>query len=141
MPPGETCAYAPTMATVEDVRWLGSSLERSYEVFVRGRLKFRVGSIVYVAFSLDETEMGFGYPLEERAALVASAPDTFHLPRESEMRFNWVESSLGALDPVEACELVVDAWRLCVPKKVSAAYDLRHPGGPGPDRPAPREER
>jgi hypothetical protein len=103
------------MATVEDVRWLGSSLERSYEVFVRGRLKFRVGSIVYVAFSLDETEMGFGFPKEERAALVASAPDRFH--------------------PVEACEFVVDAWRLCVPKKVSAAYDLTHPDGPGPDRP------
>lgn len=132
---GGVCAYAPDMATVADVRWLGSSLERSYEVFVRGRLKFRVGSIVYVAFSLDETEMGFGFPKEERAALVASAPDRFHLPRESEMRFNWVESSLAALDPVEACEFVVDAWRLCVPKKVSAAYDLTHPEGPGPDRP------
>ena len=43
------------MATVEDVRWLGSSLERSYQVYVRGRLKFRVKQIVYVAFSLDET--------------------------------------------------------------------------------------
>ena len=47
------------MATVEDVRWLGSSLERSYEVYIRGRLKFRVNQIVYVALSLDETEMGF----------------------------------------------------------------------------------
>ena len=62
------------MATVEDVRWLGSSLERSYQVYVRGRLKFRVKQIVYVAFSLDETEMGFAFPKEERAALVAAQP-------------------------------------------------------------------
>ena len=123
------------MAVVVDVLPLGEALDRSYVVTVRGRMKFRVGSIVYVAFSLDEPEMGFGFPKEERAALVASAPDRFHLPRESEMRFNWVESSLAALDPVEACEFVVDAWRLCVPKKVSAAYDLTHPEGPGPDRP------
>ena len=68
------------MATVEDVRWLGSSLERSYQVYVRGRLKFRVKQIVYVAFSLDETEMGFAFPKEERAALVASEPHKFHMP-------------------------------------------------------------
>src|SRR5689334_25294168 len=43
----------PDVATVEDVRWLGSSLERSYEVYVRGRLRFRVKQIVYVAFSRD----------------------------------------------------------------------------------------
>jgi hypothetical protein len=46
------------VATVEDVRWLGSSLERSYEVYV-------------------------------------------------------------------------DAWRMVVPKKLSRAYDLAHPDGPG----------
>ena len=41
------------MATIDDVRHLGTELERSYEVYVRGRLKFRVKQIVYVAFSLD----------------------------------------------------------------------------------------
>lgn len=39
------------MAVIEDVRPLGAGLERSYQVYVRGRLKFRVGQIVYVAFS------------------------------------------------------------------------------------------
>ena len=130
-----------TMATVEDVLWVAGRLERSCGVFVRGRLELRGGSLGYVAFSLDETEMGFGFPKEERAGLVAGAPEKFHLPRESEMRFNWVESSLGELDPIEACEFVVDAWRLCVPKKVSAAYDLTHPDGPGPDHPMNRGER
>jgi hypothetical protein len=39
------------VATVDDVRPLALSLERSYEVFVRDRRKFRVGQIVYLAFS------------------------------------------------------------------------------------------
>jgi hypothetical protein len=119
------------MAVIDDVLPLGSELERSYPVYVRGRLKFRVGQIVYVAFSLDESVMGFAFPKEERAALVASEPHKFRMPSESDMRFNWVHADLAALDRTEARELVVDAWRMVVPKKLSRAYDLAHPGGPG----------
>ena len=119
------------MAVVDDVRFLGSELDRSYQVYVRGRLKFRVKQIVYVAFSLDETEMSFAFPKEERAALVAAEPHKFQLPSESELRFNWVGADLAALDPTEARELVVDAWRMVVPQKLSRAYDLIHPDGPG----------
>ena len=119
------------MAGIEDVRPLGSELERSYPVYVRGRFTFRVGQIVYVEFSPDESVMGFAFPKEERAALVAAEPLKFRLPRDSDLRFNWVEVVLAALDPSEARELVVDAWRMVVPKKVSAAYDLGHPVGPG----------
>lgn len=119
------------MATVEDVRGLGSSLERSYQVYVRGSLRFRVKQIVYVAFSPDETEMGFAFPKEERAALVAAQPHRFHPPRPSALRFNWVEADLAALDPAEAREFVVDAWRMVVPRKLSRAYDLAYPDGPG----------
>jgi hypothetical protein len=118
------------VATVDDVRHLGSELERSYPVYVRGRLKFRVGQIVYVAFSRDETELGFGFPKDERAALVGGDPGQFHLPSESDMRFHWVESTLAALDPGEAREFVVEAWRMVVPLKVSRAYDAAHPDGP-----------
>ncbi|WP_280263849.1 MmcQ/YjbR family DNA-binding protein [Nocardia wallacei] len=118
------------MAVIEDVSPLGAELERSYRVYVRGRLKFRVKQIVYVAFSLDETVMEFAYPKEERAALVASEPHKFQLPSESDMRFNWIRCDLAALDPAEARELVVDAWRMVVPKKLSRAYDLAHPHGP-----------
>lgn len=118
------------MAIVDDVRPLGAGLERSYEVYVRGRLKFRVGQLVYVAFSLDETVMGFAFPKEERAALVGGSPRKFQLPSTTDMRFNWVHAELAALAPVEARELVVDAWRMVVPRKVSRAYDLLHPDGP-----------
>jgi hypothetical protein len=119
------------MATADDVLPLALSLERSYEVFVRGRRKFRIGSIVYVAFSHDETIMGFGFPKEEREALVAGAPEKFLMPDESDLRFNWVCARLEALEPTEARELVLDAWRMCVPKKLSRAYDAHHPDGPG----------
>ena len=119
------------MAAIEDVRPLGAELERSYQVYVRGRLKFRVKRIVYVAFSLDESVMGFAFPKEEREALVLSEPHKFQLPSASDMRFHWVHADVAALDPAEARELVVDAWRMVVPKKVSGAYDLSHPVGPG----------
>ena len=119
------------MAVIGDVRRLGDELERSYQVYVRGRLKFRVGQIVYVAFSLDERGMGFAFPKEERAALVLGEPLKFQMPTASDMRFHWVHANLAALDPAEARELVVDAWRMVVPRKVSDAYDVSHPAGPG----------
>src|SRR5918998_5313012 len=100
-----------SMAVIDDVLPLGSELERSYPVYVRGRLKFRVKQIVYVAFSLDEAVMGFAFPKEERAALVASDPQTFHLPSESDMRFNWVQAWMAQLDEDQMTELVLDAWR------------------------------
>ncbi len=117
------------MAVIDDVRALGAELERSYAVYVRERLKYRVGQLVYVAFSLDESVMGCAFPKEERAALVAGDPRKFQMPSESDLRFNWVHADLAALDPTEARELVVDAWRMVVPAKVSRAYDLAHPAG------------
>ncbi|GAA4354269.1 hypothetical protein [Microbacterium rhizosphaerae] len=119
------------MAVIEDVLALGGALERSYPVYVRGRLKFRVGQLVYVAFSLDESVMGFAFPKEERAALVGGDPRKFQMPSASDLRFNWVHADLASLEPTEARELVVDAWRMVVPKKLSRAYDLTNPNGPG----------
>jgi hypothetical protein len=109
-----------TMIPVDDVRRITSTLPRSYEVVVRDRIKFRIGQIVYLAFSRDETVMGFAFPKEERAGLVASEPEKFMLPGPSDMRFNWVHVRLDAIDHVELRELVIEAWRMCVPKKVAA---------------------
>ena len=111
------------MVTVEAVRAFVRDLPRSYEVLVHDRVKFRVGQIVYVAFSRDETVMGFGFPKEERHMLVETDPDKFMLPRDSDMRFNWVHVRTDAIDVEEMQELVLDAWRMVVPKKVWTAYD------------------
>lgn len=118
------------MVTVEDVRRVARPLPRSEEHLIRDRVKFRVGQIVFVAFSRDETVMGFAYPREERESLVASAPHLFHLPRAGEMRFHWVQAWLSGLDEPRMTELVVDAWRMVVPKKVWTAYVAAHPEPP-----------
>ncbi|MGY4651539.1 hypothetical protein ACVWWN_005335 [Mycobacterium sp. URHB0021] len=105
--------------TVADVRRITASLPRSCEVVVRDQIKFRVGDIVFVAFSRDETVMGVAFPKEERAAMVAAEPDKFMLPRTSDMRYNWIDVRLDAIDLDELRELVLDGWRMCVPKSVA----------------------
>ena len=109
------------MVTIDDVRELTSGLPRSYEALVRDCVKFRVGRIVYLAFSRDETLMGFAFPKEEREALIGSEPDKFLMPKLSDQRYNWVVVRLAALDRVELREIVLDAWRMVVPKRVAAA--------------------
>lgn len=103
------------------------SLPRTTEGFVHGRVKFRVGKIVYLSFSRDETVMGFAFPKDWRDALVGSEPDKFMLPRQSDLRFNWVLVRLAAIDAPEMRELVVDAWAMVVPKRVAAAYAELNP--------------
>ena len=109
------------MVTVDDVRALVATLPRAYEVLVHDRVKFRVGSLVFVAFSRDETVMGFAFPKEERAALVAAEPHKFALPSQSDMRFHWVHATMAELDEEEMRELVCSAWRMVVPKGVARA--------------------
>lgn len=111
--------------TVDDVRSIALGLPRAYEALVRDRVKFRVGRIVFAALSRDETVLGFGFPKEEREALVASEPHKFHLPRASDMRYNWVQAWLAALDRDELEELIVDAWAMCVPKRLAADWFAR----------------
>jgi hypothetical protein len=109
------------MVTIEQVRAIARELPRSEEHLIRDRVKFRVGRIVYLAFSRDETVMGFAFPREERAALVEAEPAKFHLPSAGDMRYHWVHVWLAAIDEPELREIVIDAWRMVVPKRVAAA--------------------
>jgi hypothetical protein len=109
------------MVTVDDVRRFCATLPRSYEVFVHGRVKFRVGQIVYVSFSKDGSVMGFGFPKEEREFLVGGSPDKFLMPEGGDLRYNWVLVRMDRIDEREMRELVIDAWRMVVPKKVAAS--------------------
>jgi hypothetical protein len=110
------------MVTIERVRDVAVSLPRTEEALVRERVRFRVGRIVYLAFSRDETLMGFAFPKDERQALIASEPEKFMMPRPSDQRYNWAVVRLAAIDDVEMRELVLDAWRMVVPKRVAAAH-------------------
>lgn len=107
------------MVTVADVRALARTLPRSSEHVIHDRVKFRVGSIVYVAFSRDEQSMGVGYSKEQRDTLIAAEPDLFFLPRPSDLRFNSVCCHLARLDHGYMTELVTEAWRMVVPKSLA----------------------
>jgi len=110
------------VVTIDDVRDVARRLPRSYEVLVGGRVKFRVGRIVYLSFSRDETVMGFAFPKEEREWLIGGSPDKFMHPSRADMRYHWVLARLPALDKDEMRDLVEDAWRMVVPKTVAATY-------------------
>jgi hypothetical protein len=107
---------------MDEVCALARTLPRSSEAFVRGRVKFRIGGIVWLAFSRDGETMGFAFPKEWRAALVESDPEKFSLPGQGDMRYHWVHVRLAALDDEEMRELVEDAWAFCVPKRVVDEY-------------------
>jgi len=109
------------MITAADVRAVALSLPRTEEHLIRDYVKFRVGKIVYASISPDESMMGVGFPKEQRAALIASEPDKFVMPRLSDQRFHWVCGRMSALGDEEMRELVIDAWCMVVPKKVAAA--------------------
>jgi len=111
----------------DDIRTVAMSLPRTEEALVRDQVKFRVGRIVYVALSRDELAMGFGFPKDERAALVAAHPEKFFMQMQSDLRYNWVRVWLDAIDQREMRELVVDAWRMVVPKRIAAEYLGDHP--------------
>src|SRR6266849_6774583 len=111
------------MVTVAEVRRFAMTLPRTTEALVAGRVKFRVGQIVYVAFSKDETVMGFAFPKEQREWLIGGSPDKFMHPSASDMRYHWVHAHMAALSRQEMRELVVDAWRMVVPKKLAMEYE------------------
>lgn len=116
------------MVTLDDVRRFAITLPRTTEALVGGRVKFRVGRLVYVSFSRDQQVMGFGFPKEERDWLVGGSPGKFMQPEKGDLRYHWVLARLAALDEQEMRELVLDAWRMCVPKRVAALWE------PGPPR-------
>lgn len=110
------------MAAADDVRRVALTLPRAYEALVREHVKFRVGRIVFLAISPDEELLGFGYPKDERAALIASEPEKFLAPLPSDERYNWVRVRLAKIDETELRELIVDSWCMVVPKRVAEAY-------------------
>lgn len=108
--------------TVDEIRALAATLPRSYEAHVRGRLKFRIGQIVYLSLAPDGSKMGCGFPKEFRQAAVDAEPEKFSLPSESDMRFNWIHVTLAAIDVEEMRDLVEGAWSRAVPKSVTEEY-------------------
>ena len=109
-------------AGLTDVRRIALDFPRAYEAIVRDYVKFRVGRLVFASVSPDESLLGFGFPKEARESLVESDPETFLMPVRSDLRYNWVRLRLARIEVPELEDLLIDAWRMCVPKSVAAAY-------------------
>jgi hypothetical protein len=107
---------------LDDVREIALSLPRTEEHLIRQYVKFRVGRLVYASVSPDEEIMGFAYPRDERAELLAAEPETFLPPVPSDERYQWIRVRLAAIDKAELRELLVDAWHMVVPKRVAREY-------------------
>ena len=107
---------------LHDVRAIALSLPRTEEHLIRQYVKFRVGRIVYASVSPDEEIMGFGYPREERGELLAAEPNKFLPPLPSDERYQWLRVRLGTIDQAELRELLVDAWRMVVPKRLGREH-------------------
>jgi hypothetical protein len=120
------------VVSIDEVRAFAAGLPRSSEALVRGRVKFRIGRIVYLAFSRDGTVMGFAFPKTWRDALVEAEPEKFSLPSESDLRYHWAHVRLAAIDADEMRALVEDAWAFCVPKRVAEEYRSSRGGAPEP---------
>jgi hypothetical protein len=39
------------------------------------------------------------------------------MPSTGDLRYQWIDW-MGALDYQEMCELITDAWRMCLPKRL-----------------------
>lgn len=111
--------------TLADIRREALSLPRAYEALVRGRVKFRVKSLVFASVSKDETLMGFGFPKDEREALVEAEPHKFLMPEPVDMRYHWARVRLEAIDEDELAEIVFHAWRMVVPKGLARDVALK----------------
>jgi hypothetical protein len=110
------------LVTPDEIRAIAQTLPRSYEVFVHGQIKFRVGQIVWLALSKDGERMGCGFPKEMRQAAVEAEPHKFQLPGPGDMRFNWIHVRLDAIDREEMRDLVEEAWSRAVPLYVAEEY-------------------
>lgn len=122
------------MADSDDVRRIASGLPRTVERLVRDRVKYNVGRLVYLALSRDERTLGLAFPKQEREAMVAAEPDKFAMPSRGDLRYQWIHLRLAAVDADELRELIIDAWRMVVPKRVAAEYYAAGTGRAPPPR-------
>ena len=104
--------------TLDEVRSLAVTLPRAREGEVRGRVKFYIGRIVFLAFARDESMMVFAFPKEWRDTALEAEPEKFVRPKTADLRYNWLVVRLDAIDHDEMEELVTEAWSMCVPQRV-----------------------
>lgn len=111
------------MFNPDHVRAVVQGLPGAREGMVRGRLKWRVGTIVFAAYTHDKTQLGVAFPREERDAALRADPLVFRPPRRVDERYNWIEVAVEPVSPDVMAELVVDGWMMAAPRRLRETFD------------------
>ena len=107
------------MATWDDIRAVALSLPGAWENEWYGQPCFQVGRKGFVQGHLGRVIMKLEKHHQE--LLFEARPEIFKPMIAGALRWSWVE--IEDLDAEEIGDLVREAWRQIVPKKVSCAYD------------------
>jgi hypothetical protein len=107
------------MITVEDVRAYAMTLPRTTEALVHDRVKF------HRLHRLLAQRDGDGLRLPEGGARGDGSLGAPQVPHARHVRSPLPVARVrtDAIDEAEMRELVLDAWRMVVPKRVAAAHD------------------
>jgi hypothetical protein len=107
------------MATWDDIRAVALSLPGAWENEWYGQPCFQVGRKGFVQGHLGRVIMKLEKNHQE--LLFEARPEVFAPMIAGALRWSWVE--IEDLDAAEVGDLVREAWRQVVPKKVSRTYD------------------
>ena len=115
------------MVTEEDIRRAALTLPGTAEKPYNRLPSFRVrGTLFLRIHELPDAFFVRCAGLEQRDELLKAGPDTYFITPHYD-RYPGVLVRRSRIELDEMTELVTEAWRLCAPKRMLAAYDAEHP--------------
>ena len=118
------------MVTEADVRRVALALPETVETPYHRLPAFRVRSKLFIrVHELPDALFVRCAGLEERNGLLEAEPAKFFITPHYD-GYPGILVRLSQVDLDELTELVTEAWRLCAPKRLLAAYDAEHPPAP-----------
>jgi hypothetical protein len=118
------------MVTEDDVRRIALSLPETAEKPYNRLPSFRVRSSLFIrVHELPDTLFVRCADLDERNELLEAEPGKFFITPHYD-GYPGILVRLSQVDPGEVTELITEAWRICAPKRLLAAYDKDHPPAP-----------
>lgn len=107
----------------QTVRELALALPGTEERLAWGAPTFRLPKGIFVSLSDDEESIGFRFPKEERAEMIAAEPGKFFVRPGHDDHYNWLRVRLDAIDKDELRAIIEDSWRQLASKKLIAEHD------------------
>jgi len=124
------CRTIGGMVTEDDVRQIALSLPATAEKPYNRLPSFRVRSSLFIrVHELPDTLFARCASLDERNELLRAEPGKFFITPHYD-GYPGILVRRSEVDRDELAELVTEAWRICAPKRLLAAYDTAHPPAP-----------